>query len=228
VRQARRTVEPDPVWAAAEAELGGADCITFHLRQDRRHIQDRDVRLLKQTVRVKLNMEMSMEDEIVAMALDVRPDQATLVPENRQEVTTEGGLDVRAQYRRTSEVTRRLSDAGIAVSAFVDPSLAQVAAARDAGCRAVELHTGRYANASPFGSPARLEELRLALEAGLGGGLVVHAGHGLTYRNVSALAALGGFGEFNIGHAIVSRAVFVGMREAVVQMKRLLELAGRR
>ncbi|MFW6133092.1 MAG: pyridoxine 5'-phosphate synthase [Planctomycetota bacterium] len=232
VRQARQTVEPDPVWAAAEAELGGADCITFHLRKDRRHIRDRDVRLLRDTVRGKLNMEMSLDEEIVALALEIAPDQATLVPENRQEVTTEGGLDVRAAARRTGEVARRLGDAGVTVSAFVDPSAAQIRAARDAGCRAVELHTGRYANAclaatmryNPGADAARaLAELREALAAGLDAGLIVHAGHGLTYHNVAPVAAMSGFAEFNIGHSIIARAVFVGLRDAVADMKRLLE-----
>lgn len=228
VRQARRTIEPDPVWAAVEAQLAGADCITFHLRQDRRHILDRDVRLLKEVVQVKLNMEMSMNEEIVGIALEVKPDQATIVPENRQEITTEGGLDVRGQFSRVAEVVRRLSDAGIIVSAFIDPEPAQVAASRDAGFQAVELHTGRYANAtSPKEIAATLEELRIALNDGLQAGLVVHGGHGLTYRNIMPVAAMEGFSEFNIGHSIVSKAVFVGMRQAVIEMKRLIEQAAK-
>jgi len=228
VRQARRTIEPDPVWAAVEAQLAGADCITFHLRQDRRHILDRDVRLLKQVVQVKLNMEMSMNEEIVDIALEVKPDQATIVPENRQEITTEGGLDVRGQFSRVAEVVRRLTDAGIIVSAFIDPEPAQVAASRDAGFQAVELHTGRYANAtSPKEIAATLEELRIALNDGLQAGLVVHGGHGLTYRNIMPVAAMEGFSEFNIGHSIVSRAIFVGMRQAVIEMKQLIEQAAR-
>ncbi|MCD6378357.1 MAG: pyridoxine 5'-phosphate synthase [Planctomycetes bacterium] len=229
VRQARRTIEPDPVWAAVEAQLAGADCITFHLRQDRRHILDRDVRLLKQIVQVKLNMEMSMNEEIVGIALEVKPDQATIVPENRQEITTEGGLDVRGQFSRVAEVVRRLSDAGIIVSAFIDPEPAQVAASRDAGFQAVELHTGRYANAtSPKEIAATLEELRIALNDGLQAGLVVHGGHGLTYRNIMPVAAMEGFSEFNIGHSIVSRAIFVGMRQAVIEMKQLIEQAAKK
>ena len=228
VRQARRTIEPDPVWAAVEAQLAGADCITFHLRQDRRHILDRDVRLLKQVVQVKLNMEMSMNEEIVDIALEVKPDQATIVPENRQEITTEGGLDVRGQFSRVAEVVRRLSDAGIVVSAFIDPEPAQVAASRDAGFQAVELHTGRYANAtSPKEIAATLEELQIALNDALQAGLVVHGGHGLTYRNIMPVAAMEGFSEFNIGHSIVSRAIFVGMRQAVIEMKRLIEQAAK-
>ncbi len=227
VRQARRTVEPDPVWAAAEAELGGADCITFHLRQDRRHILDRDVHLLKQTVRVKLNMEMSLAEEIVNIALEIRPQQASLVPENRQEVTTEGGLDVRGQMKRVSEVVKRLNQAGIVVSAFIDPDPAQIAASRDAGFGAIEIHTGRYANAVGDEVAGTLEEIRAGLKTGLDAGLIVHGGHGLTYRNITPVAAMEGFSEFNIGHSIISRAVFTGLREAVVEMKRLIREAGK-
>ncbi len=231
VRQARRTIEPDPVWAAVEAELAGADCITFHLRKDRRHINDRDAKLLRRTVKCKLNMEMSMEEEIVRIALDLRCDQATLVPENRQEVTTEGGLDVIANAERTAEVTKALRGAGVVVSAFIDPVGEQIDAAREAGCQAIELHTGTYANACLEGfsrgprekAAAALDELREGLAAGLGAGLVVHAGHGLTYNNVAPVAAMEGFSEFNIGHSIVARAVFVGLREAVAEMKRLLK-----
>lgn len=231
IRQARQTVEPDPVWAAVEAELGGADCITFHLRQDRRHINDRDAELLRRTVRCKLNMEMSMEPEIVEIALKLRPDQCTLVPEKRQEITTEGGLDVAAQAARTAEVTARLAAAGVVVSAFIDPEPRQIAAAAKAGCQAIELHTGAYANAYLAGhSPAAqaatqgvLELVRAGLAAGLAAGLIVHAGHGLTYANVAPIAALGRFTEFNIGHSIISRAVFVGLRQAVAEMKKLVE-----
>ncbi|MGC9454156.1 MAG: pyridoxine 5'-phosphate synthase [Phycisphaerae bacterium] len=225
IRQARRTVEPDPVWAAVEAELGGADGITFHLRKDRRHICDRDARLLKQTVRCKLNMEMSLDEEIVGIATDLAPHQATLVPENRQEVTTEGGLDCLGGADRLRNVTRTLQDKGIVVSAFVDPEPSQIRAARDAGCDAVELHTGAYANADPQQVSAALEALAEGLRVGLEAGLIVHAGHGLTYNNVAPVAALGRFEEFNIGHSIVSRAVFVGLREAVREMKQLIDRA---
>ena len=228
VRQARRTVEPDPVWAAAEAELGGADCITFHLRKDRRHIADRDAELLRQTVRCKLNMEMSLEEEIVCIAAALTPAQATLVPENRQEITTEGGLDVRGQLPRVAEATRRLNAAGILVSAFIDPDVGQVRAAREAGCQAIELHTGAYANARMEAGGAELEKLAKALKAGLDLGLVVHGGHGLTYRNIPPVAALAGFSEFNIGHSIISRAIFTGLREAVREMKLLIVAAGGR
>jgi pyridoxine 5-phosphate synthase len=223
VRQARQTVEPDPVWAAVEAELSGADGITFHLRKDRRHINDRDARLLRQTVRCKLNMEMSLDEEIVSIARDLRPHQATLVPENRQEITTEGGLDCLASADRLREVVQALQEAGVIVSAFVDPEPSQIRAAADAGCNAVELHTGAYANATGEQVDAALDALAEGLSAGMGAGLVVHAGHGLTYGNVAPVAAMGDFSEFNIGHSIVSRAVFVGLREAVREMKRLID-----
>lgn len=231
VRQARRTVEPDPVWAAAEAALGGASCITFHLRKDRRHINDRDARLLRETVTVKLNMEMSLDEEIVGIAAALAPNQATLVPENRREITTEGGLDVIGRAERVAEVTGALQAAGVQVSAFVDPVPEQVRAAKEAGCDAVEIHTGAYANAWLLGGADRRDEKMKAalsdicggLAAGLDAGLIVHAGHGLTYDNVAPVAAMKDFTEFNIGHSIISRAVFVGLREAVAQMRRLIE-----
>ena len=234
IRQARRTVEPDPVWAAAEAILGGADCITFHLRKDRRHINDRDAQLLRQTVHCKLNMEMSLDEEIVAIALSLKPDQATLVPENRQEITTEGGLDCLAHANRLKDVTQTFGAAGVAVSAFVDPDSRQIDAARVAGCTAVELHTGAFANAWLLhGSQGReqkvrqqIETIRKALETGMQENLVVHAGHGLTYDNVRPIAAMDGFTEFNIGHSIISRAMFVGLRQAVAEMKKLIARPG--
>jgi pyridoxine 5-phosphate synthase len=231
IREARKTIEPDPVWAAVEAELGGADCITFHLRKDRRHINDRDARMLKATVRGKLNMEMSLDQEIVDIALELCPHQATLVPENRQEITTEGGLDVITHADRVAEVTRQLMDRGVLVSAFVDPEPEQIAAAAEAGCEAIEIHTGAYANATtpPDGSLPHqreiddaLEAIAGGLEAGLDAGLIVHGGHGLTYHNIAPVAAMEGFCEFNIGHCIISRAVFVGLREAVAEMKDLV------
>ncbi len=236
VRQARRTIEPDPVWAAVEAELGGAHCITFHLRKDRRHINDRDATLLRETVRCKLNMEMSMDEEIVAIALQIRPDQVSLVPEKRQEVTTEGGLDVVKHSARVVEVTKALRDAGVVVSAFIDPLSEQIHAARDAGCDAVELHTGAYANACllgprreapPQGAPGNtvqeaLDQIRKGLQVALEAGLIVHGGHGLTYTNITPVAAMVGFCEFNIGHAIISRAVFTGLRKATAEMMRLI------
>jgi len=226
VRQARRTIEPDPVWAAAAVELAGADGITFHLRQDRRHINDRDASLLKQTVQTKLNMEMSLADEIVAIALEIVPDQATLVPESREEVTTEGGLDVAGRRDRVAEATAKLKAAGVIVSAFIDPEPEQIAASAEVGCDAIEIHTGRYANATGADDvAATLEAIRAAVAAGADAGLVVHGGHGLTYRNIAPVAAIGGFSEFNIGHSIVSRAIFTGLAEAVREMKRLIDQA---
>jgi pyridoxine 5-phosphate synthase len=226
VRQARRTDEPDPVWAAGEAELGGADGITFHLREDRRHINDRDAELLKQVVGVKLNMEMSINPGIVKIALRLKPDQCTLVPERREELTTEGGLDVARLRRRIAPVVHRLRGAGIVTSAFIEPVDDQLHASADCGFQAVELWTGAYAHAKREGArAAALAHLEHALDVGRDCGLVVHAGHGLTYRNIEAIAALGAFSEFNIGHSIVARAVFVGLREAVREMKRLLDRA---
>lgn len=223
IRQARRTVEPDPVWAAALAELGGADGITIHLREDRRHIQDRDLRLLRQTVRVKLNLEMAAAEEITAIALDVKPDQCTLVPERREEVTTEGGLDVLAHRERVRRCIEQLRGAGIEVSLFVDPDAAQIEAAQELGAQAVELHTGRYADAAT--EAERKEELCALIAAANVAhreGLLLHMGHGLTYRNVVPVARIAGVCELNIGHSIVSRAVLVGMERAVREMKALV------
>lgn len=226
VRQARRADEPDPVWAAAEAELGGADGITVHLREDRRHIVDRDVRLLKETVASKLNLEMSIDARIVKIAVELKPDQATLVPERRQELTTEGGLDVVSLRRRIRPAVQKLKDAGITTSAFIVPDEEQIQASAECGFDAIELWTGGYAHArSEKARQAELMRLVHALEAGVDAGLVVHAGHGLTYRNTQPLAALGAFEEFNIGHSIIARAIFVGLREAVRQMKHLLDSA---
>ncbi len=225
VRQARGTDEPSPVWAAVEAELGGADGITFHLREDRRHINDTDARLLRETVSVKLNMEMSIATEIVAIACSLSPAQASLVPERREELTTEGGLDVVGLGERVADVVKRLHDCGSSVSAFIEPAADQIHACAEAGFDAIELWTGGYANARNDAEIATaLESLASAVDTGRRDGLVVHGGHGLTYRNVSRVAAMDGFCEFNIGHSIVSRAVFVGMREAVRSMKALLDL----
>jgi pyridoxine 5-phosphate synthase len=224
VRQARHADEPDPVWAAVEAELGGADGITFHLREDRRHINDRDAELLKQVVATKLNMEMAIDPGIVRIALHLKPQQCTLVPERRQELTTEGGLDVVRLRRRIAPVVKKLKHAGITTSAFIEPLDDQLAASAECGFDAVEIWTARYAHAHT--APAReraLAELVRSLDLGTDLGLVVHAGHGLTYRNIGPVAALAGFDEFNIGHSIVARAVFVGLREAVREMKRLLD-----
>lgn len=226
IRQARRTDEPDPVWAAVEAELGGADGITFHLREDRRHIIDRDAEVLKRTVGVKLNMEMAADPEIVKIALRLRPDQCTLVPERREEITTEGGLDVKRLSRTIAPVVKKLRRVRIETSAFIEPIEEQIVASAKAGFHAVELWTGGYAHAKTDEErEAALEILADAIDVGLDCGLIVHAGHGLTYRNIEAIAGLAGFTEFNIGHSIVSRAVFVGMREAVREMKRLIDRA---
>ncbi len=222
LRQARRTYEPDPVWAAALAELGGADGITIHLREDRRHIQDRDLRLLRETTAVKLNLEMACSEEIAGIALAVKPDQATLVPERREEITTEGGLDVAGQLARVTDFVKRLQDAGIDVSLFIDPDLAQLDAAAKTGAVAVELHTGRYANSSGKAQEQELQQLRKVSQEVLQRGLKLHAGHGLTYRNVQPVAAIPGMEELNIGHSIVARAVLVGMVQAVREMKDLM------
>jgi len=223
VRQARRTYEPDPVWAAALAELGGADGITVHLREDRRHIIDRDVRLLRQTVTVKLNLEMACNDDVLAVACNVKPDQATLVPERREEITTEGGLDILAQPDRVGDVVRRLHDAGISVSLFLDPSPQQIGLAARLRADAVELHTGEYALAKAgHAQEEELENLRRAAALVRQLGMTLHAGHGLTYNNVQPVAAIEEMHELNIGHSIISRAILVGLEPAVREMKRLV------
>jgi len=224
LRQARGAAEPDPVWAAVEAELGGALGITVHLREDRRHIQDRDLDLLRQTVQVKLNLEMAVTNPMVAVACRVRPDQATLVPEGRQELTTEGGLAVAAQEAVVTKTVHRLQEAGIVVSHFIDPLPEEIEAAARTGAEALEFHTGEYANAAdPDTRNAELARLAEGAERARGLGLIVHAGHGLTYTNVVAVAAIAGMRELNIGHSIICRAVFVGLREAVREMARLIE-----
>ena len=223
IRQARRTVEPDPVWGAALAELGGADGITLHLREDRRHIQERDLRIMKETVRVKLNLEMAPEDEVLKIALAVKPNQVTLVPEKREEVTTEGGLDIISHFDRVQLCINQLLDAGIEVSLFIDPDQKQVETAAQLGVHAVELHTGKYADAlNKVEQTHELNELAKAGGAVLDAGLLLHMGHGLTYRNVVPIAEIEGVCELNIGHSIISRAVMVGMVEAVREMKRLI------
>ena len=227
VRQARRTDEPDPVWAAAEAQLGGASCITFHLREDRRHIIDRDVPLLKEVVVTKLNMEMSISPEIVTIARSIRPTQCSLVPEHREEITTEGGLDVVRLADRVGTAVKGLKDAGIICSAFIEPDPRQIEKSAELGFEAVELWTGAYANAKNVAERnLALEVLRNGIRTGKACGLEVHGGHGLTYRNVGPVAAIPGFSEFNIGHSIIARALFVGLRKAVREMVRLLQLHG--
>lgn len=220
LRQARGGHEPDPVWAAALAELAGADGITIHLREDRRHIQDRDLRLLRETVNVRLNLELSLDPEIIAIALQVRPDQLTFVPERRAELTTEGGLDVVGHRDRVAEAVSRCLDAGLEVSLFIDPDPAQVEVSAALGAQAVELHTGRYADAAT--DDERSLELLAMTDAGkrtLASGMKLHAGHGLNYQNVGPIAQLEGMVELNIGHSIISRAVFVGLERAVREMK---------
>ncbi len=220
VRQARRAAEPDPVAAAVLALLGGADGITVHLREDRRHIQDRDVKVLRQIVTSRLNLEMAAADEIVAFACDLKPDEATLVPEKRQELTTEGGLDVVGNEATVARAVQRLKGAGIEVSLFIDPDARQVEAGRLLGVQAVEFHTGRYAEARGADDRAReLEALAGAAAFAKEQGLHVHMGHGLNYTNVRAVAAIPGVEELNIGHSIVARAVLVGLERAVREMK---------
>jgi pyridoxine 5-phosphate synthase len=221
VREARRTDEPDPIEAARLAEAAGADGITAHLREDRRHIQDRDVERLARAVRTVLNLELATAPDIVALACRLRPFQATLVPERREEVTTEGGLDLRQPPGGLRTAIGQLTDAGIRVSLFIDPAAASIQAAAELGVPAVELHTGRYAN-SWQQSGAALEELRAAAAFSRNLGLAVHAGHGLTYANVGPVAAISEIEELNIGHSIVSRAVMLGMDAAVRDMARLV------
>jgi len=233
IRQARRTYEPDPVWAAVEAHLGGADGITVHLREDRRHIQDEDVRRLRELVHIKLNLEMAATAEMVDIAARLKPEMAMFVPEGRHEITTEGGLDVRAQEAKLREAVKRLAGEGIRVSVFIDAELPQVEAAARIGASVCEIHTGPYAHAfhvkgrDPEGAPvvAELAKIRAAGDAIRQLGMRFNAGHALNYFNVQPVARLPGVRELHIGHAIVSRAVFVGMREAVRQMKALLREA---
>ena len=222
VRQARGTNEPDPVWAAVLAELGGADGITLHLREDRRHILDRDLRVLRETVAVKLNLEMACEEEVVEIACRTKPDQATLVPERREEVTTEGGLDIVTHRDRAADVIRRLREAGISVALFLDPDLQQIDMAAELGADAVELHTGQYALADNKTRDTELEVLKIASKRIRDAEMVLHAGHGLTYRNVKPVAAIEEMHELNIGHSVVARAIMVGFEQAVREMKQLV------
>ncbi len=229
VREARRTDEPDPVRAAVLAELGGAQAITVHLREDRRHIKDRDVLLLLETVRTGVNLELAVEEEVLKFAVEHRPLQATLVPERREEVTTEGGLDLgdAGRRQRVADALARLREAGINTSLFIDPVEATIRASAELGADAIELHTGEYANASREGRGEQLQRLGRAASLGREIGLAVHAGHGLTYENVSAVAAIPEIEELNIGHSVVSRAVFVGMERAVREMLQIVMEARR-
>ncbi len=235
LRQARRTYEPDPVWAAVEAHLGGADGITVHLREDRRHIQDEDVRRLRELTHIKLNLEMAATAEMIAIACKLKPEMAMLVPEGRHEITTEGGLDVAGQERTLRDVVGRLGDAGIVTSVFVDAEEAQVDAAWRIGAKVCEVHTGPYAHAfhakgrDPESAAvvAELVRIRAAGEAIRARDMRFNAGHALNYFNVQPVAALPGVRELHIGHAIVARSIFVGLREAVRQMKALAREAQR-
>lgn len=222
IRQARRTYEPDPVTAAALALLGGADGITIHLREDRRHIIDRDVRILRDTVPSGLNLEMACDEEVVQIACQTVPDEATLVPERREEVTTEGGLDVLAEAQRVGQAVDQLRSAGIMVSLFIDPDLAQIEKSAELGAQAIELHTGSYALARGADQQRELQRLVAAGRRACELGLKLHAGHGLNYHNVQAVARIASMGELNIGHSIIARAVFTGLKEAVADMKRLI------
>jgi pyridoxine 5-phosphate synthase len=235
VRQARRSYEPDPVWAAVEAHLGGADGITVHLREDRRHIQDKDVGRLRELTHIKLNLEMAATAEMVAIARRIKPEMAMLVPEGRHEITTEGGLDICSSEKKLSKAVARLIDAGIVVSVFIDADIRQVEAAKRIGAAVCEVHTGPYAHAfhakgRDAESPAVVAQLKKIKKAGeriRALGMRFNAGHALNYFNVEPVARLQGVRELHIGHAIVSRALFVGMREAVREMKRLIVDAAR-
>lgn len=224
IRQARRGSDPDPIAAAVIAELAGADGITVHLREDRRHIQERDVRLLRQTVRTRLNLEMAATPEMVAIALDVKPDYITLVPERREEITTEGGLNVKAQGDRLSKFVNQLQGAGIPVSLFVDPETEKIQASAKTGAKFIELHTGNYANAKNEDElQLQLDKLVKGSSLALKSGLRLNSGHGLTYWNTPAVARIKGMEELNIGHSIISRAVLVGLERAVREMKDLID-----
>lgn len=230
LRQARRTYEPDPLWAAVEVQLAGAELITMHLREDRRHIQDHDLERVKASCQVRLNMEMAATDEMISIACRIRPHMCTLVPEGRQEITTERGLDVAGQCKQLRDVVARLKEAGIQVSAFIDAEARQVEAAAEAGFDFCEVHTGPYAHAfdaagGDLNDRQVIVELSRLAEAGrkiLNAGMRFNAGHALNYRNVQPVAALPGLSQLHIGHAIISRAVFTGLREAVLSMKRLI------
>jgi pyridoxine 5-phosphate synthase len=226
VREARKTNEPDPVWAATLAELGGADAITVHLREDRRHIQERDLRILLESVAVPINLELACAQDVLQIACDAAPYQVTIVPERREEVTTEGGLDVVASRGKVTDAVQRLKDAGIMVGLFLDPDEAQIHAGSTTGADAIELHTGAYAVASIRHQQSQVRKELETLVAAAGqvraAGLTLNSGHGLTYRNVKPIAAITGMHELNIGHSIIARAIMVGFEQAVRDMKRLI------
>lgn len=229
LRQARGTRYPDPVKAALDAEEAGADGITVHLREDRRHIQERDVRVLKEVMQTRMNFEMGVTDFMLAFAEEIRPEHVCLVPETRQELTTEGGLDVAGQEARIAAAVQRLAAVGSEVSLFIDADPRQIEASKRVGAPAIELHTGRYADAhTPQEAAAELQRIREGVALGLSLGLIVNAGHGLHYHNVEPVAAIPGINELNIGHALVSHALFVGFKEAVREMKQLIQGAAPR
>lgn len=229
LRQARGTRYPDPVKAALDAEEAGADGITVHLREDRRHIQERDVRLLKDVLQTRMNFEMGVTDFMLGFAEDIRPEHVCLVPETRQELTTEGGLDVAGQEERIKAAVERLARLGCEVSLFIDAEERQIEAARRVGAPVIELHTGRYADArTPDEAARELVRIREGVACGLANGLIVNAGHGLHYHNVEPVAAIAGVHELNIGHAIVAHALFVGFKGAVAEMKQLILAAAAR
>ncbi|BCG26194.1 pyridoxine 5'-phosphate synthase [Pseudomonas tohonis] len=226
LRQARGTRYPDPVKAALDAEEAGADGITVHLREDRRHIQERDVRVLKEVMQTRMNFEMGVTEDMLAFAEEIRPEHVCLVPETRQELTTEGGLDVAGQEARIKAAVERLARLGSEVSLFIDADPAQIEASHRVGAPAIELHTGRYADAhTPEEAARELQRIREGVALGLKLGLVVNAGHGLHYHNVEPVAAIPGINELNIGHALVAHALFVGFKQAVVEMKELIQAA---
>ena len=229
LRQARGTRYPDPVKAALDAEEAGADGITVHLREDRRHIQERDVRLLKAVLQTRMNFEMGVTDFMLAFAEEIRPEHVCLVPETRQELTTEGGLDVAGQEARIAAAVTRLAAVGSEVSLFIDADPRQIEASQRVGAPAIELHTGRYADAhTPQEAAAELQRIREGVALGVSLGLIVNAGHGLHYHNVEPVAAIPGINELNIGHALVSHALFVGFKDAVREMKQLIQGAASR
>ncbi len=227
LRQARGTRYPDPIQAAIEAEEAGADGITLHLREDRRHIQDRDVRMLRDILQTRMNLEMAATDEMVAIAREIKPPHVCLVPERREELTTEGGLDVVAQQERIKAVTEQLADQDIQVSLFIDPEPTQITAAVECGAPAIEIHTGHYADALTQAQQQKeLQRISDGVSFALQQGLVVNAGHGLHYHNVEEVAAIPGINELNIGHGIIARAVFTGLKQAIWEMKQLIQGAG--
>ncbi len=223
LRQARGTQYPDPVQAAIEAEQAGADAITLHLREDRRHIQDRDVFMLRDILQTRMNLEMAVTEEMLVIASEVKPDDCCLVPESREELTTEGGLEVKGQLSRMKEACSRLAEAHVRVSLFIDPDVEQIQASAEVGAPVIEIHTGRFADAETAEERRHeFERICTAVDAGIKAGLHVNAGHGLHYHNVESIAALIGIRELNIGHAIIARAVFTGLQESVREMKKLM------